>query len=229
MSSQIEAAIAASDRQLKQQITEALTRYQVGSLRGVEVQVGDRAILLRGQVTSFYAKQLVQHSVRRLAGDSPVIDEIRVVTPEAFRDSLRLRHVAAAGIALLVFVFATGCSKAPPRPAVHPVSGKVTFDGRPAAGAQVVFHPKTATAAIPTPSAKADSQGNFSLTTYDAADGAPAGDYAVTVELRPVVTKNGELEWGPNTLPPQYGSPKTTRVAASITDGINNVPIKITR
>jgi hypothetical protein len=117
MSKPIEAAFATSDRQLKQQMTQALTRHQVGSLRGIEVSM---------------------------------IDELRLLRPEAFRDSLGLRRVAAAGIALLAVLLVTGCSKSqPPRPAVHLVSGKVTFDGRPAAGAQVVFHPKNAAAAIP--------------------------------------------------------------------------------
>jgi hypothetical protein len=122
-----------------------------------------------------------------------------------------------------------GCSGEPQRPAVYPVTGQVLFDGRPAAGAVVSFHAKGTTGQFPTPSAKADGRGNFTLTTYQAEDGAPQGDYVVTVELRPFITKNGEVEQGPNQLPPKYSSPKTTTVVASVTEGENKVPIKITR
>ena len=136
---------------------------------------------------------------------------------------------AVAAAVLFLMALAGGCSGEPPRPAVYPVTGQVVFDGRPAAGAIVSFHPKGAPGQFPTPSAKADGRGNFSLTTYQAEDGAPQGDYIVTVELRPVVTKNGEIEFGPNQLPPKYSSPKTTTVVASVTEGENKVPIKITR
>jgi hypothetical protein len=57
--------------------------------------------VLRGQVNSFYAKQLSQHSARRLAGDSQVIDEVSVVTPASFRDPAGLKQSATAGVLLL--------------------------------------------------------------------------------------------------------------------------------
>jgi hypothetical protein len=122
-----------------------------------------------------------------------------------------------------------GCSKSESRLPVHPVTGQVTFNGKPAGGAAIIFHPKNA-ATNPTAQAKADAQGNFTLTTYQAGDGAASGDYAVTVELRPtVIVEGGELGLGQNILPPQYSSPKTTRLSVSVAEGINSVPIKVTR
>ena len=95
--------------------------------------------------------------------------------------------------------------------------------------AQVTFHPKVQAVVHPIPSAKVDPQGNFALTTYRSQDGAPAGEYSVTVVLRPVITKEGELELGANVLPPQYSSPKTTKMVTQVAAGANSVPIKIVR
>jgi len=136
---------------------------------------------------------------------------------------------ALAGAVLSLAVMASGCSRQAPTLEVHPVTGQVTYNGKPAAGAHVTFHPKVQQIAHPIPSAKADPQGNFSLTTYRAEDGAPLGEYSVTVELRPVITKDGEIELGPNVLPLQYSSPKTTKVVARVAEGVNSVPIKIVR
>jgi hypothetical protein len=88
------------DRALEARIIASLAGHHVPSLRNVRVLVDGSRIVLRGQVSSFYAKQLSQHSARRLAGESLVIDEVSVVTPASFRDPARLSQVAAAGVAL---------------------------------------------------------------------------------------------------------------------------------
>lgn len=229
MSTILESANEARHSELREQIVAALAQHYVPSLRGITIEVSERQVAVRGQVTSFYAKQLVHHSVRRLAAASELVDEVRVVTPASFRDHARLGRAAAAGVALLMAVAFVGCSKSESRLPVHPVTGQVTFNGKPAAGAAVVFHPKN-TATNPTAQAKADAQGNFNLTTYQAGDGAAPGEYAVTVELRPTVTvEGGELGLGQNILPPQYSSPKTTRISVNVAEGVNSVPIKVTR
>ncbi len=219
------------DRELEQQIVTSLRRHHVPSLRNVTVQASQGQVVLRGEVTSFYAKQLSQHSARRLAGDNHVIDEVSVVTPATLRDPVRLRQTAAAGVALLMLVLVSGCSQqsaAPPVP-VHPVTGQVTFNGKPAVGAAVVFHAKAADGQFPAPRAYTDSQGNYALSTFNGQDGAPAGEYAVTVELRAPVLKDGELVAGPNVIPQPYGSPKTTKLQVRVAEGSNTVPLKIIR
>jgi hypothetical protein len=68
-----------------------------------------------------------------------------------------------------------------------PVSGKVTLDGEPVAGAKVVFLPRKlfVEQSLPHPPAAAitDDQGVYHLQT-DKADGAPAGTYLVLVSKR---------------------------------------------
>ncbi len=61
---------------------------------------------------------------------------------------------------------------------VHPVTGQVTFNGAPVAGATVTFSPKQDQ---PAAFAKTDTKGQYSLTTYESGDGAAAGDYVALV------------------------------------------------
>jgi len=96
----------------------------------------------------------------------------------------RRRPVLRAGGVLLV-LFLAGCGDS--RKTVYPVQGRVLdADGKPAAGAKVIFHPlddKDPGAGHPV--AIVDDTGSFALTTYNKGDGAPAGNYAVTIEWRP--------------------------------------------
>src|SRR5690349_9544651 len=84
---------------------------------------------------------------------------------------------------LVACAILAGCSSES-RPICHPVRGVVTMGGKPVAEAMVAFHPTTATADSPRPLATTDAQGAFSLTTYERNDGAPEGEYAITIELR---------------------------------------------
>jgi hypothetical protein len=81
--------------------------------------------------------------------------------------------------ALLVVL---GCGKADERRPVFAVSGAVTYNGEPMAGAMISLHPL----GDPDPRAlrshaTADKDGRFKLSTYLSEDGAPAGEYAVTI------------------------------------------------
>lgn len=221
-------ATAQADYELEQRILSSLQGQHVPSLRNITVHAQQGHVVLRGHVTSFYAKQLSQHSARRLAGESRVIDEVRVVTPATLR-AARPSSLAAAGALLLFVSLFAGCTKSEATVPVHPVSGQVLLNGKPAAHASVIFHPKAAADGVPVPRAQADAQGNFSLSTYGQGDGAPLGEYAVTVEMRPLVKKDGEFETGPNIIPRQYATPQTTKITTRVAEGTNNVPIKVVR
>ncbi len=98
--------------------------------------------------------------------------------------------------------------------------------GKPLAEAMVVFHPLEPKSRIhPKPMAYCDEQGRFQLMTYQAGDGAPAGRYAITVELRAPRPIGEEIvRDGPNTLPARYGRPETSPLALQVVEGDNEVP-----
>jgi hypothetical protein len=138
-----------------------------------------------------------------------------------------MRHPGA--LALVVTATMLGCAKSEPeRLSVHPVSGQITLNGKPAAGATIVFHPQTKIDA-PAPRANADKNGNFSVTTFNTADGAPAGEYVVTIDWRQTVHKDGDYVAGPSLVPAKYQQAKTSDLKVRVVAGQNQVPLKIVR
>jgi hypothetical protein len=111
------------------------------------------------------------------------------------------------------------CGRSEARKPTFVVSGKVLDGSKPLAHATVVFHPLDAADAVtPRPRGKTDETGTFHLTTYDAADGAPAGKYQVTVEQW--ATLNPEL--GPvNRVSAKYANPAGSGFTADVTTGSN--------
>ena len=133
---------------------------------------------------------------------------------------------------LFVPLLAVGCGgDGISRLKTHPVEGLVQFEGRPLEGAFVVLHPK----GVSDPKhlaaqAKTDATGKFKPTTYDANDGAIAGEYSVTVEYFELVKSEEGVKAGPNILPEKYASPKTTDLTIRVAEGENKIPvINITR
>jgi hypothetical protein len=122
---------------------------------------------------------------------------------------------------------ALGCSSKPSdHLAVHPVQGKVLFDGKPIAGALVVLHPQDAgPAQAVRPVAYTKDDGSFAVATYDAGDGAPSGKYVATVEwlVRPKGTEDEQIVV-PNKLPQRYGNPQSSRLAVEVIAGANDLP-----
>jgi hypothetical protein len=125
---------------------------------------------------------------------------------------------------------AAGCGSAqdPNRLPVFPAAGKISFKGAVPDGAYVALHSKTKVKApngqevIPTAQVKPD--GTFNLSSYAAADGAPAGDYKLTIEwhktIKPV---GGDPTLGPNLLPQQYSKADSSPVEVVIATGPNEL------
>jgi hypothetical protein len=122
--------------------------------------------------------------------------------------------------ALLV---ASGCGEA--RIPVFPVTGKLSFQGKPPVGARVVLH-----AADPSdiddvaPSGAVQSDGTFAITAYEPGDGAPQGDYVATVQWFKVIGDAGGSAPGPNVLPKMYASPATSPIKVSVAGGPVQIP-----
>jgi len=100
----------------------------------------------------------------------------------ASRPTYSLAQVALA-CGLGAGLCCVGCGRKDVRVPTFATQGRViAADGTPVSHALVVLHPLENTASAPRSRGTTDSEGQFQLTTYDTHDGAPAGQFAVTVE-----------------------------------------------
>jgi len=136
------------------------------------------------------------------------------------------RITAGVASGLLLCALLAGCgNKGPEWPRRYPVSGTVLVDGRPAVRAAVTFHPAAPHADGKTyaPSTFTDDAGAFKLTTVEVGDGAPAGEYVVTIVANYVV-KDGQDVPVPDALKGQYADPKKSQLKVTVREGDNVLP-----
>jgi hypothetical protein len=119
----------------------------------------------------------------------------------------------------------SGSSREP----VFPTRGQVFYQGKPVPHALVVLHSlEKKEGQQVRPHGFVDQEGRFTLTTYDPEDGAPPGEYAVTVEWWLVKSANkaqeGEDPPPLNYLPTRYSKAQTSGIRVRITEGNNDIP-----
>jgi len=127
-----------------------------------------------------------------------------------------------SAILLCCLVF-TGCGERLPE--TVPVSGSVTWQGKPLTSGRVVFHPQEIAEGLPRRPATGDldQQGRFKLTTFRGGDGAVPGDYRVCVfsYLSDQTAAEDDVSI-PETvwrIPERYGDPRQSGLSATIPAG----------
>jgi hypothetical protein len=129
-----------------------------------------------------------------------------------------LRHVFLSAILLAGVAGCGGVKRVP----CYPVHGEVFVgqgkDRVAATGASVTFHPTTpAGADVPRPHAQVGDDGKFVVTTFVKDDGAPAGDYTITITWVPPKPRPPfkPKEVG-DKLKGEYGDPKKADINYSV-------------
>lgn len=127
---------------------------------------------------------------------------------------------STALFALAVLSVIVGCAEKPNRLALHPTSGVVQVSGAAVAGVEVTLNPSKATSdavGALRPHGVTDASGKFSLTTYVANDGAPEGDWMVTLrwpntelpeDVRKKIESDGDAV--PDRLEGQFSIPENS-------------------
>jgi len=109
-------------------------------------------------------------------------------------------------------------------PDTVPVSGFVMLKGKPAAGCLVQFHPAFDIGEIKfIPHAETGADGKFTLSTGVTGNGAPPGDYVVTIERMRVVSdrKNSGIEIEVDDFQGRYSDPTKSTWSITITEDEN--------
>lgn len=139
-------------------------------------------------------------------------------------------------LGLLLLVLAIGCGD-DGRPPLVPVSGVVTLDHEPIAGAAVMFMPLAGGRPA---QGVTDAAGKFRLTTFDDNDGALVGNHQVTITkvevtgmtatadgLSGVVDPSQIKEtW---IIPQKYAQPDSSGLSATVANGMDEVTFSLTK
>lgn len=128
-----------------------------------------------------------------------------------------LKNCVVFGACLLVLA-CLGCT--PGGPAIEPVEGTVTLDGKPLPNASVVFVPEEDRPA----GATTDSQGHYVLTFTEGREGAVLGKHKVQIRTArdPGETPSGEpIPAAPETIPMRYNA--KTELEFTVEAGKKNI------
>jgi hypothetical protein len=137
------------------------------------------------------------------------------------RSTLSVRRLSSCLAVLALALLCSACSSG--RKPVNPVHGQILVDGKPAANAQVLFHPAEGGNDDLKPTGQTDDQGYFHLTSYANGDGAPEGSYIVTVTWFRVYGGGGQEVVRYNALPQRYAAPQSSQLRASVAKGNNEL------
>ncbi len=147
----------------------------------------------------------------------------------------RVPFVRAVGLTLAALALATfsGCGGTGSTVPLHSTTGQVLLQGKPVEGVQVTFHSVAGAGkdtTTPVPFARTDKDGKFQITTAvgpdgQALNGAPAGDYLVTL----VLSRSDSADFlkrpaNGSTIPSidaRFANPTTSGLKATIKPGEN--------
>ena len=108
---------------------------------------------------------------------------------------------------------------------VFPASGKIIHLGKPLAGVILIFHSTDVNQKIKS-QATTDNDGKFVATTFKTADGAPEGDYTITIVVpsnesdssrEDAATEGQFRKEGPVRFPSKYQNPATSPLKVKVT------------
>jgi hypothetical protein len=147
--------------------------------------------------------------------------------------AIRLRTVFVLPALSVAALLAVSCGDG--RRPVFPVHGQVLYEDKPAPEALIIFQPvNDPDPRAPRPIARANAEGSFSPTTYRTGDGAPAGEYDVTItwvkEVDNQSVPKEEQKPPRNLIPDRYGKAETSGLRVQIKAEPNELPpFRLTR
>lgn len=150
---------------------------------------------------------------------------------------------------IMLLLIATGCDGSESetnRPPTHPVTGVVTYQDSPVAGALITYRSTAGGDAAYSAFGRTDAEGRYELTTFDSGDGAVTGEYIVTITKYDVppppdepvelseeeitqaeMAANTSTEPPKNELPQKYSSRESSDLRAAVKEGANEIPFEL--
>lgn len=123
---------------------------------------------------------------------------------------------------LMCIALISGCGGEEPfRKTTSPVKGKLTVDGvAPGSAVQIQCHPVAGldTQHPTASSTDSDPEGNFMISTYNAGDGVPAGEYTLTFAWQEFSLLSRQYA-GPDKLKDRYSDPAKSTIRITVKEG----------
>jgi len=220
------------DEQLRKRVLQQLGDLGEQMRMTVQVAVEQGEVFLKGNVDSNYNRLVITSSVARICGPKNLRDQLSIRSrfgdPTTSRtadsiESLKSKPAVlagiAAGIALLALIVFTVLSRQGVfLERLHNIPLEVTYNGKPAVGAQLALH------ALPADSSQSSNaigivqeDGTVLWKTGDRVGGVPVGRYVVTAIWHPLLGPKENPHRGRNILPKEYQQPTTTPFSAEVT------------
>jgi len=141
-----------------------------------------------------------------------------------------------SSLCVLLLCFLCGCSEVEDtiaRP-VYQVTGTALFNGKPIQDGVIRLHPVEEPEdgkQVTIPRGVVNENGEYTITTYHTNDGAPSGEYRISVSWVGPLDGIDEDEEDrlPELIPAKYRRPETSKLVFFVSDVIDNVipPIEI--
>ena len=229
-----------SDDEMLRRVADCLAARDIASFARIGVDVRRGIITVRGAVASKGERLLLLYLLRKIPGVEQVNDGLSITPARPVAAVRRSRRGgvsfswprvsdwltaidfqwSVASVLLVGAVTFWFWPSGPSRPvAVHPVKGKAVMEGSPMAGAHLVLYPGP-DSKIPagiTSRGTVAGDGTFELTTFDHKDGAPTGEFVVTVVWSKPVIVDGETQSGPSLVSTVYSKPDSSPLRIKIT------------
>ena len=234
------------DLVLTRRVAQHLLHVDASQFERVSIVASNGVVTLTGWVHTDRLRRFAGDAARRLSGVVDVVNELKVDEVGAALAQAQQRYTwqgmqrFALSHAVILVALLIGLSQAvqvawallpndeekSPVDA-HLVEWQVFQDKKPATGAKVVFHltsvPETEVF-VPRPVGYVDATGKLILKTFQPGDGAPVGEYTVTLVRQLPVISGEETVDGPNLLPGEFARPATSPVKIRIQPGVNTLP-----
>lgn len=119
-------------------------------------------------------------------------------------------------LVLSVLFMISGCG-GDGRPPTYPTKGKILIKGKGYSDVVVLFHPVGGKKDdVPLPRGATSEDGTFEITTFKKGDGAPAGEYNVTIMYESVSSPLNRNKKRPPAFPTTFTQPNSTPLKATI-------------
>lgn len=139
------------------------------------------------------------------------------------------RLISRTVLVIIVGLNGGGCGSSTTKElATFPVTGLIKVNGKSPERAEIRLKPR-----VPLedpkrrsvePYAIVESDGSFQVSTYQDGDGAPPGEYAVTVIWPEITVEGGEEVYGRDRLGHAFADPRKPVVTIEVIEGENEIP-----